>query len=188
MTIEGGDPVLRKMKHVDSLMLIHRLAQQQFVRKPVRVFGLKVMDKHVGVAISDLDTLRAKSYCVLETKDSNILAQSFQRLMRKESVEGLVVGQPYPEGAKNPQDPNANLVEKFVEDLSKTGKLNDVPYTLWDDSWAVLELMECLFLPFRMDPLMKRRMMHRACTRGATEVLQDYLHKVGKSVNLRRRR
>lgn len=50
------------MKAVDSLMLINHLAQQQFVRKPVRVFGLKVMAKHVGVAIADLDTLRAKSY------------------------------------------------------------------------------------------------------------------------------
>ena len=33
---------------------------------------------------------------------------------------------------------------KFVKDLSKTGKLNDVPYTLWDDSRTNSEV--CTFL------------------------------------------
>ncbi|GJV88235.1 hypothetical protein Tco_1532173 [Tanacetum coccineum] len=134
------------MKHMESYMLLMHLAQQHLVRKPLRALGVNHMGKYVGVAVADVDTARIKSCCVLETKDSNILAQIFQHLVTE--------------------------VEEFVKDLSKTGKLNDVPYTLCDDSRTMSELMECLLIPLGLDPVIKNKVIDKACTRGATQLLQ----------------
>ncbi|GKF64747.1 putative pre-16S rRNA nuclease isoform X2, partial [Tanacetum coccineum] len=71
------------MKRMESYMFFKYLLKQQLVQKPVRLLGLHVGAKHVGVAVADLGIARAEPYCVMHRKDTNGIAQSFLRLIRE---------------------------------------------------------------------------------------------------------
>ncbi|GJR87159.1 putative pre-16S rRNA nuclease isoform X2 [Tanacetum coccineum] len=167
------------MKHVASYKLFKDLLKQQLVQKPVRLLGLHVGAKHVGVAVADLDIARAEPYCVMRRKDTNSIAQSFQRLIREESVMGIIVGVPIEEEVDNPQDsPNVTQVKVFFEELAKTAKLNDVSYALLEDSLTPSQNVEYLLAPFHLDPVARKKITENVFERSATAFLQDYADKV----------
>ncbi|PWA85198.1 hypothetical protein CTI12_AA148950 [Artemisia annua] len=103
--------------------------------------------------------------------------------IRQQSVAALIVGLPSNSGQKHPgKDPNATEVEVFVDELSKTGKLEGVKYTLWEDSCTALNGVECLLDPLPLDPPAARKLRSKVSVTCATEMLQHYLDTVRRVV------
>ncbi|PWA37491.1 hypothetical protein CTI12_AA579950 [Artemisia annua] len=103
--------------------------------------------------------------------------------IRQQSVAALIVGLPSNSGQKHPgKDPNATEVEVFVDELSKTGKLEGVKYTLWEDSCTALNGVECLLDPLPLDIPAARKLRSKVSVTCATEMLQHYLDTVRRVV------
>lgn len=83
----------------------------------MRVLGLDVGDRRIGVALSDSLGLTAQQLTVLERRSSAADAQAVERLMAQHQAERLVVGLPLTmAGAQGPQ---AAKVVAFVETLRR---------------------------------------------------------------------
>ncbi|XWS48931.1 hypothetical protein CRYUN_Cryun13aG0119500 [Craigia yunnanensis] len=94
-----------------------------------------VGDKHVGLAVSDLDNKIASPLSVLIRKKTNIdlMASDFQTLILELSLVGFIVGYPF---GRHSLLICATQVKLFIDDLSKTGKLDGVKYTFWDECFT----------------------------------------------------
>lgn len=172
------------MKHVESMKLFVSLVRQQgSTRKPLRLFGLHVGVNQVSLAVSNILTKPASPYCAIVRTESSIMADIIQEQIRQQSVAALIVGLPSNSGQKHPgKNPNATEVEVFVDELSKTGKLEGVKYTLWDDSCTALEGVECLLDPLPLDLPAARKLREKVSVTCSTEMLQQYLDTVRRVV------
>lgn len=66
-------------------------------------------------------------------RNTDLLASNLQSLVSELSLEGFVVGYPFDRQRSNP---DAIWVKLFVDDLSKTGKLEGLRYTYWDECFT----------------------------------------------------
>ncbi|RVW16419.1 putative pre-16S rRNA nuclease [Vitis vinifera] len=100
-----------------------------------RLLGLDVGDKYVGLAVSDLHNKIASPLSVLLRKKSNIdlMATDFQSLISDLSLAGFIVGYPF---NRQRSSPTAVNMKVFIDDLCKTGKLEGVRYTYWDECFT----------------------------------------------------
>ncbi|PWA95015.1 hypothetical protein CTI12_AA055050 [Artemisia annua] len=137
--------------------------------KPGRLLGLDVGKKLIGLAVSDLQYEFAAPCGVLERSQHNPhqMAQEMQKLITDLSLTGFVVGHPLKRGMP---DPTARVLD-FVDDLDWTGMLNEVPYTLWDNSFASKSAKELLY-PICFGPDDGERFKSQF---AATDVLQAFL-------------
>ncbi|XP_058080757.1 uncharacterized protein LOC131228940 [Magnolia sinica] len=101
-----------------------------------RFLGLDVGHKYVGLAVSDPDNRIAAPLSVLVRKKTNInlMVKDFQTLVSELSLVGFVVG--YPFDLMGSANAEAVQVKLFMEDLRKTGKLEGVSYTYWDERFT----------------------------------------------------
>ncbi|XP_076940232.1 uncharacterized protein LOC143609339 [Bidens hawaiensis] len=106
----------------------------------------------VGLAVSDFDNKVASPLSVLVRRKNNIglMALDFEQLISKLSLSAFVVRYPYEYMQKNSE--NATQVKVFVDDLSKTGKLVDVKYTLWNECYTTKNV-ELLLKPLNLHPV-----------------------------------
>lgn len=168
------------MKHVDPFAFFkNMLKQQNDTWYPLRLLGLYVGVKRVGVVISDVESGPASACCVMERGESDIMAFKFQQLIRDLSVAGVIVGLPANARLENPADnPEAIQAEAFVDDLFKTRKLDKVQYLLWNDSFKALKGVELLLDAFPLDPIGAIQIKDKVIARGTTKMLQNYLDSV----------
>ncbi|GJS88878.1 putative pre-16S rRNA nuclease [Tanacetum coccineum] len=138
------------MRYMKPLNLFQDLLKIPAVERG-RLLGLDVGDKYVGLAVSDFNNKVASPLSVLVRKKSNIglMALDFQHLINELSLSGFIVGYPY-DRRKN--SPNATQVKVFVDDLTKTGKLDEVPYTFWEECFSTKNV-EVLLKPFNFHPI-----------------------------------
>jgi putative Holliday junction resolvase len=88
---------------------------------PLRIMGLDVGDKRIGIAISDPLKITAQS---LETLNRTTLTQDIGylcELLKKYEVEELVVG--IPKNMNGTLGPQAQKVQEFVQDLLKVKEI-----------------------------------------------------------------
>ncbi|XP_057994544.1 uncharacterized protein LOC110643494 isoform X4 [Hevea brasiliensis] len=143
------------MKYLTPLALFHELLKTK-ARERGRLLGLDVGDKYVGLAISDPHNKIASPLSVLLRKKTNIdlMASDFQSL--------------------------ALHVKLFVDDLSKTGKLEDLKYTYWDECFTSKNV-ELLVKPLDLHPVLAKTITDKFAAVG---ILQGYLDYVNKKVEL----
>ena len=100
----------------------------------VRILGLDVGDRRVGVAVSDELGLTAQPVLTLVRKNRRQDLSSLRRLVRKYGCNQVVVGNPlYMSGDVSPQ---ALKTQALAQDLqSETG----VHVTLWDERLSTTE-------------------------------------------------
>ncbi|GJR35238.1 putative pre-16S rRNA nuclease isoform X4 [Tanacetum coccineum] len=139
------------MRYMKPLNLFQDLLKIPAVERG-RLLGLDVGDKYVGLAVSDFNNKVASPLSVLVRKKSNIglMALDFQHL--------------------------ATQVKVFVDDLTKTGKLDGVPYTFWEECFSTKNV-EVLLKPFNFHPIETKTTSDKFAAVG---ILQGYLDVVNR--------
>ncbi|XP_072963213.1 uncharacterized protein [Typha angustifolia] len=117
-----------------------------------RLLGLDVGHKYVGLAVSDTCNKIASPLSVLVRKKTNIdlMAKDFRTL--------------------------AAQVRLFVEDLRKTGKLDDLSYTYWDENYTS-KCVEALLHPLNLHPVQTKTIMDKFAAVGILQGYLDLMHR-----------
>ena len=134
--------------------------------KNMRVMGLDVGDKTIGVAISDALLLTAQSRPTLRRKDLKTDLEALRSLATENEVHTIVVGWPlHMDGRESPQ---SRKVARFVEELHK---VLDLPIVYWDErltSFEAEQHLEQMGLNWRQ----RREQVDKI---AAMIILQNYL-------------
>ena len=105
----------------------------------MRVLGLDVGDRRIGVALSDETGLLASPLSTLQRVGPKKDPQAVAALVREHGVEAIVVGLPYNlDGSVGPQ---AVKVQAFAETLRRVAR---VPVRFWDERLTTVEAEEIL--------------------------------------------
>ena len=100
----------------------------------MRVMGLDVGDKTIGIAISDALLLTAQSRPTLRRKDLKSDIEFLRQLAAENEVHQIVMGQPlHMDGRESTQ---SQKVARFAEELKKA---LDLPVALWDERLTSFE-------------------------------------------------
>ncbi|GFS37147.1 transcription factor jumonji (jmjC) domain-containing protein [Actinidia rufa] len=144
-----GSLVNTQMKYVKPLSLFQELMKMTSLERG-RLLGLDVGDKYVGLAVSDTSNQIASPLSVLLRKKSNIdlMAGDFQSL--------------------------AVQVKLLIDDLCKTGKLEGLRYTFWDECFTSK--------PLDLHPVMSKTIIDKFAAVG---ILQGYLDYVNRTPTLK---
>src|SRR5262249_8585783 len=132
----------------------------------MRVMGLDVGDKTIGIAISDALLLTAQSRPTLRRKDLKSDIEFLRHIAAENEVHQIVMGQPlHMDGRESAQ---SQKVARFAEELKKA---LDLPVALWDErltSFEAEQHLEQMGLNWRQrrDPVDKI---------AAMIILQNYL-------------
>jgi putative holliday junction resolvase len=132
----------------------------------MRVMGLDVGDKTIGIAISDALLLTAQSRPTLRRKDLKSDIEFLRQLAAENEVHQIVMGQPlHMDGRESPQ---SLKVARFAEELKKA---LDLPVTFWDErltSFEAEQHLEQMGLNWRQ----RREQVDKI---AAMIILQNYL-------------
>ena len=132
----------------------------------MRVMGLDVGDKTIGIAISDALLLTAQSRPTLRRKDLKSDIEFLRQLAAENEVHQIVMGQPlHMDGRESTQ---SQKVARFAEELKKA---LDLPVTFWDErltSFEAEQHLEQMGLNWRQ----RREQVDKI---AAMIILQNYL-------------
>lgn len=170
----------QEMKYLKPVTLFQELLKSQ-AHSSCRLLGLDVGDKYVGLAVSDINNRIASPLSVLIRKKTNIdlMASDFQLLISQFSLSGFIVGYPFDRQQRRTRD--AVQVKLFIDDLCNTGKLEDVKYTFWDESFTSKNV-EFLLKPLKLHPVLYKTIMDKFAAVG---ILQGYLDFVNRNDKLK---
>ncbi|XP_044977149.1 putative pre-16S rRNA nuclease isoform X1 [Hordeum vulgare subsp. vulgare] len=148
-------------------------------KKKARLLGLDVGSKYVGLAVSDQQNRIALPLSVLgRTKTNiNLMADDFKTLVNNYSLAGLVVG--YPFNLQGQSSPDASQVSLLVGELCKTGKLDDLSYTYWDENFTS-KCVEALLNPLNLNDRVETKTMTDKF--AAVCILQGYLDNMNRAL------
>ena len=132
----------------------------------MRVMGLDVGDKTIGIAISDALLLTAQSRPTLRRKDLKSDIEFLRQLAAENEVHQIVMGQPlHMDGRESTQ---SQKVARFAEELKK---VLDLPVAFWDErltSFEAEQHLEAMGLNWRQ----RREQVDKI---AAMIILQNYL-------------
>ncbi|XP_047056838.1 putative pre-16S rRNA nuclease [Lolium rigidum] len=163
-------------------------------KKRGRLLGLDVGGKYVGLAVSDPQNKIALPLSVLGRTKTNIdlMADDFKTpaarhpsmpvsprrsKVKKYSLKGLIVG--YPFNLQGQSSPDAIQVSLLVGELSKTGKLDDLGYTYWDENFTS-KCVEALLNPLKLNTPVETKTMTDKF--AAVCILQGYLDNMNRAM------
>src|SRR5437016_11455317 len=132
----------------------------------MRVMGLDVGDKTIGVAISDALLLTAQTRPTIRRKGLNSDIDILRALIAENEVHEIVVGQPLHMNGK--ESPQSQKVARFAGEIQKA---LGIPIVFWDErltSFAAEQHLEEMGLNWR-----KRR--QHVDKIAAMIILQNYL-------------
>ncbi len=137
----------------------------------MKLLGLDVGDRRIGVAVSDDMGLIAAPLEILERKSK---AQDFERiatLIREQRAAGLVVGHPL--NADGSAGPQAQRIERYMAALAAALQAEglELPITFWDERFSTQRAGEVMALSRRRA---RQRPAHVDAL-AAASILQDYL-------------
>lgn len=132
----------------------------------MRILGLDVGDRRIGLAISDPNGQVAVPLRTLHRIVPDGAAEAIRALVAEEDVEAIVVGLPLRlDGTVGPQ---AESVQEFVRQLLA---VVDVPVTLWDERLSTVQAEQLL----RRDGRSSRKGKAEQDALAAAIILQGYL-------------
>ena len=137
----------------------------------MRIMGLDVGEKRIGIALSDELRWTAQGERVLERTNLEADLQEIVRLVTTEEVAEVVVGLP--------KNMNGTLGEGAEKVLSFTRSLEaflTIPLILWDERWTTTEATR-LLLQADMSRKKRRKVIDKM---AAALILQGYLDSVSK--------
>jgi putative Holliday junction resolvase len=132
----------------------------------MRLMGLDVGDKRIGIALSDEGALIASPRETLERSGNRKDIRYMLDLARREEVSEIVVGMPFSlDGSLGPQ---AHKVERFVEALKAE---TDIRVTTWDERLSTVSAERAL-LEGDVSRAKRKKTIDRV---AAALILQGYL-------------
>ncbi|ERN14642.1 uncharacterized protein LOC18442907 [Amborella trichopoda] len=163
------------MRFAKPIDLFQKLLESNKIAEQ-RLLGLDVGNRYVGLAISDPDNKIASPLSVLVRKKSNIvqMAMDIQTLVKEFSLIGLVVG--YPLALQGTANPQAVQVKVFVEELHRTGQLDGLSYTYWDERFTS-KSVEALLKPLDMHPVQFKTIVDKFAAVGILQGYLDHVHR-----------
>ncbi|KAL3652667.1 hypothetical protein CASFOL_002348 [Castilleja foliolosa] len=163
------------MKYLKPMRLYNELLKSNELKRS-RLLGLDVGDKYVGLSLSDANNKIASPLSVLVRTKQNtaLIASDIQSLISKLSLSGLVIGYPFD---RQRRSPDAVQVKCFIDDLTETGKFDDMKYTFWDECFTSKNV-EFLLKPLALHPVQYKTITDKFAAVG---ILQGYLDFANRS-------
>ncbi len=122
--------------------------------------------KRIGVAMSDALRLTAQPFETWSGLDENGLTAKIQDLVRKESIDQIVVGYPLTLGGERGR--SAKKVDRFMHALIRSV---DIPVLAWDERLTSVEAQRILLRVHKKPSRMKKQVDMIA----SVLILQSYL-------------
>jgi putative holliday junction resolvase len=141
------------------------IASSHWPRDPLRLLGLDVGDRRIGVAISDPTGSLASPVEVYHRRDQSTDTQHVMDLADELEANGVVVG--LPKNMNGTEGPQAEKTREFADTLSARG----LEVHLWDERLSTVEATR------RMVEQRHRRrgIQQRIDSEAAALILQTYL-------------
>ena len=109
------------------------MAIEQETRAPLRLLGLDVGDRRIGVAVSDPTGWLASPVEVYERRGPRIDVQHVADLAHEYEVSGIVIG--LPKNMNGTEGPQAEKTREFAAAMGEW----DLTITLWDERLSTVE-------------------------------------------------
>ncbi|MFC1924134.1 Holliday junction resolvase RuvX [Chloroflexota bacterium] len=132
----------------------------------MRVLGLDIGDKRIGVAMSDPTGILANPLTQINRTGTEVAIKAILEVVRQYEVERIIAGLPYSiDGSMGPQ---AQKVESFLKKLSER---LDIPIETWDESYTTVAA-ECKMVEAGVRKDSRKKQIDAA---AAAIILQEYL-------------
>ncbi|KPJ58950.1 MAG: Holliday junction resolvase [Deltaproteobacteria bacterium DG_8] len=132
----------------------------------MRVLGLDIGSKTIGVAVSDEMSLIAQGITTLRRKGLNQDIKQLLRLIEEHRVEKIIVG--LPKNMNGSLGTSAKMVLSFIDELKK---FVDLPIITWDERLSTVAAQRVL-----LEADMSRKKRKRVIDKVAALItLQGYL-------------
>ena len=132
----------------------------------MKILGLDVGDKRIGIAISDELRWTAQGLGVLNRRDIEKDLREIKELVVAEKVSEVVVGLP-----KNMDGSLGERAQKVLSFVRKMEQTLSIPVTLWDERWSTAEATR-LLLKADLSRKKRRKVVDKL---AAVIILQGYL-------------
>ena len=83
----------------------------------MNILAIDYGKKYIGLAMADDQVKIAMPYQVLEIKDQNSLFKELEKIIDKENIEKLVIGNPI--GMSGKATEQTKIIDQFINDLKK---------------------------------------------------------------------
>ena len=132
----------------------------------MRILGLDIGTKTIGIAVSDELSLTAQGLLTLKRKGLQSDIRELEKLIEERSIERIVIG--LPKNMNNTLGTSAKMVLSFIEELTKSV---DLPVVTWDERLSTVAAEKAL-----LEADMSRKKRKRVIdTVAAQLILQGYL-------------
>ncbi|MGB9300237.1 MAG: Holliday junction resolvase RuvX [Anaerolineae bacterium] len=132
----------------------------------MRLMGLDIGDKRIGVALSDPDKMLARSLRVMRRRSQEADMHLIASLVEEHDVEKIIIGHPLRLNGRAGEQ--ATRIESYAAELRAA---LGVPVVLWDESCSTQRAREAMIEAGRGRKERKARLDAVA----AAVILQDYM-------------
>ena len=132
----------------------------------MRIMGLDVGEKRIGIALSDQMGWTAQAHSVLVRKNLKDDLQNIIKLCEENEVAEIVVG--FPKNMNGTIGPKALEVQEFGERLRETASL---PITYWDERLSTVSA-ERILISADVSRQKRKKVIDKL---AAATILQNYL-------------
>lgn len=137
----------------------------------MRLLGLDVGEKRIGVALSDAQGIVARPAEVLLRRSKREDFETIERLVRKWDIERIVVGLPLT--AENEIGPQARNVKRYAREL---GRAVSIPIDFVDERYSTVDALEVM----RTAGHSRKKQRERVDAVAAAILLESYLDNLRK--------
>jgi putative Holliday junction resolvase len=134
--------------------------------REMKVLGLDIGEKRIGIAVSDALRCTAQGLTVLQRNDEADAIGAIQELVDTLQVSEVVVGLP-----KNMDGSVGESAQKILLFVSKLEEALSIPIVLWDERWTTAEATRML-LQADVTRKKRRKVVDKI---AAVLILQGYL-------------
>jgi putative Holliday junction resolvase len=132
----------------------------------MRLLGLDVGERRIGVAVSDANGVLATPWTILKRRSRREDFAAVQQLVDELGADRVIVG--HPRSLDGTAGPQAQRVERYASALAQ---VLTVPVVLWDERYTTIEARERL----GQAGVRGREQRRRLDAAAAAVLLQDYL-------------
>ncbi|WP_032121846.1 Holliday junction resolvase RuvX [Clostridium amazonitimonense] len=137
----------------------------------MRILGLDVGEKTIGVAVSDPLGFTAQGITTIRRKNKNVDIEEIRVICKEYEVETIVVGLP-----KNMNGTIGPQGEKILGFSKQIGKVLNIPIEMWDERLTTIAA-ERAMLEADLSRAKRKKIVDKV---AATYILQGYLDRISK--------